>query len=71
MRYVMENIEAENLPGEMQRRGIPPRQRLSVVIETLDDSLTLAHLAESGGAFAFLAEEPDIYRESDLKRTNV
>ena len=71
MRYVMENIEAEKLPDEMQRRGIPPRQRLRVVVETLDNDLTLARVAEQGGAFAFLADEPDIYREADLKRPNV
>lgn len=71
MRYVMENIEAEKLPGEMKRRGIPPRQRLRVVVETLDNDLTLAHAADQGGAFAFLAEEPDLYREADIKRPNV
>jgi hypothetical protein len=71
MRYVMENIEAEKLPGEMKRRGIPPRQRLRVVVETLDDSFALATAAEQGGAFAFLAQEPDIYREADIKRPNV
>ncbi len=71
MRYVMENIEAEKLPGEMQRRGIPPRQRLRVVVETIDNNLPLAQMAEQGGALAFLADEPDIYREADLKRSNV
>jgi len=68
MRYVLENIEADKLPAEMQRRGIPPRQRLRVVVETLGDKLTLAEMAEHGGAFAFLANEPDIYSEADLKR---
>jgi hypothetical protein len=68
MRYVLENIEADKLPAEMQRRGIPPRQRLRVVVETLDDQLPLAEMAEHGGAFAFLANEPDIYSEADLKR---
>jgi hypothetical protein len=71
MRYVMENIEAENLPSEIKRRGIPPRQRLRVVVETLDSDLTLARAAQDGGAFAFLADEPDIYREADIKRPNV
>ena len=70
MRYVMENIEADEVPGEMKRRGIPPRQRLRVVVETLDDTLTLARAAEQGGAFAFLGEEPDIYREADIKPPN-
>jgi hypothetical protein len=71
MRYVLENIEAEKLSGEIQRRGISPRQRLRVVVETLDDQTSLASLVEQGGAFAFLAEEPDLYGEGDLKRRNV
>ena len=71
MRYVLENIEAEKLPGEMRRRGIPPHQRLRVVMETLDDDTPLAEIAEQGGAFAFLADEPDIYGEADIQRPNV
>ena len=39
MRYVMENIEAEKVAGEMKRRGIPPRQRLRVTVETLDEAI--------------------------------
>jgi hypothetical protein len=71
MRYVLENIEAERLPGEMQRRGISPGQRLRVVVETLDSDMPLAGIAEHGGAFAFLADEPDIYGEADIQRPNV
>lgn len=70
MRYVMENIDAEKLPAEMKRRGIPLRQRLRVVVETLDADLTLAQAAQDGGAFGFLAEEPDLYREADILRPN-
>jgi hypothetical protein len=66
MRYVLENIEAGKLPGEIERRGIPARQRLRVVVETLEEDLTLARAAEKGGAFAFLAEEPDLYSETDV-----
>jgi len=70
MRYVLENVEAENLPAEMKRRGIAPRQRLRVVVDTIDKDLPLAKAAEEGGAFAFLAEEPDLYSEADIKRPN-
>lgn len=66
MRYVLENIEAGKLPGEIARRGIPARQRLRVVVETLSDDLPLAEMAEKGGAFAFLAEEPDLYSDADV-----
>jgi hypothetical protein len=67
MRYVLNDIEAEKLPGEMKRRGIAPHQRLRVVVETIDTELPLAELAEQGGAFAFLADEPDLYDESDIR----
>ena len=67
MRYVLEDIEAGKIPGEIQRRGIPAKQRVRVVVETLDADLPLAHLAEEGGAFRFLEDEPDLYSEADIR----
>jgi hypothetical protein len=72
MRYVFENIEAAKLSGEIERGGITPRQRLRVVVETMEASdLPLAKLAQEGGAFDFLADEPDVYTLSDVKRRRV
>jgi hypothetical protein len=71
MRYVLEDIEAGKVPGEIQRRGIPARQRVRVVVETLDGDMPLARLAELGGAFDFLADEPDLYVEADIQPRNV
>ena len=68
MRYVLENIEAGRIPGEIQRRGIPAQQRVRVIVETLDGDLPLAQLAEEGGAFKFLLDEPDLYSEADIQR---
>jgi len=68
MRYILENIEAGRIPGEIQRRGIPAQQRVRVVVETLDEQLPLAKLADEGGAFKFLADEPDLYSEADIQR---
>ena len=67
MRYVLEDIEAGKIPGETQRRGIPARQRVRVVVETLEAYLPLAHLAEEGGAFKFLEDEPELYSEADIR----
>jgi hypothetical protein len=67
MRYVFEDIEAEKVSSEIQRRGVRPRQRVRVVLETLDEDISLALLAEKGGAFDFLADEPDLYSSADLK----
>lgn len=73
MRYVLDNIEAGTLPAEMTRRGIAPRQRVRVVVETLNEAsdLPLARMAELGGAFDFLADEPDLYGEADIRAPNV
>jgi len=70
MRYVLENIEIGKLSDEIERRGIAARQRARVVVETLDD-LPLAQMAEQGGAFDFLADEPDLYSEADIQPRNV
>ena len=67
MRYVLDDIEAERVPAEMERRGIAAKQRLRVVLETLDESLPLAQMAEEGGAFDFLNDEPELYSEADIR----
>ncbi|HTQ14596.1 MAG TPA: hypothetical protein VMH86_12040 [Rhizomicrobium sp.] len=69
MRYVPDDIEAAKLANEIARRGIGPRQRLRVTLETLDD-LPMARIAEEGRAFAFPADEPDLYTEADLRHRN-
>lgn len=69
MRYVLEKIAAGRISSEMERRGVPAGQPVRVVIDTLDDELPLAHLAEEGGAFRFLADEPDLYSEADIRRS--
>ena len=68
MRYVLEVIEAGKLPDEIARHGILPRQLVRVVVETVEDVLPLAHMAEEGRAFKFLADEPETYTEADIKR---
>jgi len=51
---------------------LPPKARLAVIV--LDDSDTAeVHLmADAGGAFDFLREEPDLYSDADVlaKRRN-
>lgn len=71
MRYVLENIEAGAVPSEMKRQGIALSQRVRVVVETLNDDMPLAKIAEQGGAFDFLADEPELYNEADIRSPNV
>jgi len=52
------------LPRNVQ---LPPRARLAVlVLEGGDAGLELETLADAGGAFDFLREEPDLYSDSDV-----
>lgn len=71
MRQVLENIEAEQVFTEMARRGIKPRQRVRVVFEEMDEDLPIARMAQEGGAFDWLKDEPDIYSLDDIKERNV
>jgi len=63
MRYVLEDVEVKDVSGEIERRGVKADRRVRVTVETLED-LPLAALAEKGRAFAFLADEPDLYSKS-------
>jgi hypothetical protein len=53
--------------NELQRRGIAPAHRLRVVVESIDAG-EASHTAinAAGGAFDWLAEEPDLYSDADL-----
>ena len=70
MRYVLENVEAGKLTEEVRRRGLPEHQRVRAVVETLND-LPLARTAQEGGAFNFVADEPDLYGEADIDRLSL
>jgi len=67
MREILNNIEAGKLSDELKRRGIPPRQRLRVIVESIDEeTLPMNAINEAGGAFSWLASEPDLYSDADL-----
>jgi hypothetical protein len=52
---------------ELRRRGIPPGQRLRVVVENIEaDEPSITAMNCAGGAFDWLAEEPDLYSDADL-----
>jgi hypothetical protein len=67
MRQILNDIEAAKVSDELQRRGVPPAQRLRVVVESIDAAEpSLTAINASGGAFDWLAEEPDLYSDADL-----
>jgi hypothetical protein len=67
MRQVLNDIEAGKVSDELRRRGISPAQRLRVLVETVEQAEpSLTAINAAGGAFEWLAEEPDIYSDADL-----
>jgi hypothetical protein len=67
MRQILDDVEAGKVTEELRRRGIPSAQRLRVVAESIEPeepSITAANA--EGGAFDWLAEEPDLYSDADL-----
>jgi hypothetical protein len=67
MRQILNDVEAGKVTDELRRRGIPSRQRLRVVVESIDtDEPSLTTMNAMGAAFDWLAEEPDLYSDADL-----
>jgi hypothetical protein len=61
------DIEAGQVSAELVHRGIPARTLVHVLVEVPDAAdLPMAALAQAGGAFDFLADEPDLYTDADL-----
>jgi hypothetical protein len=67
VRQILNDIEAGRVTAELRRRGIPARQRLRVVVESVEtDEPSITALNAAGGAFDWLAEEPELYSDADL-----
>ena len=62
------DAEAGQVSAELARRGIAAGTRVHVVVEVVEglDALPMAAIAQAGGAFAWLADEPDLYGDADL-----
>lgn len=67
MKQILNDIEAGRVTDELRRRGIPARQRLRVVVESIEtEEPAITALNTAGGAFDWLAEEPELYSDADL-----
>jgi hypothetical protein len=65
------DAEAGRVSHELALRGIAANTRVRVMVEVVDEAdLPMASLAQAGGAFAFLAEEPDLYTDADAIERN-
>lgn len=62
------DAEAGQVSAELVRRGVAPNARVHVLVEVVDgpDEPSMAALSQSGGAFNWLADEPDLYDDRDL-----
>ena len=64
------DIEAGQVSAELARRGTAAGSRVHVVVEVVSedtaDTLPMAAIAQAGGAFDWLADEPDPYAGADL-----
>jgi hypothetical protein len=69
MQRMTVETEAGRLSDELLRRGVAAR--VLAIVEVVDESdLPMAALAQAGGAFATLADEPDLYSDADLTDRN-
>lgn len=67
MRQILTDIEAGKLAEELRRRGIPPGQRLRVVVECIEaEEPSMTAMNAAGRAFDWLADEPELYSDADL-----
>lgn len=61
------DAEAGQVSAELSRRGIAAHARVHVLVEVMDqENLPMAAIAQAGGAFDWLADEPDLYTDADL-----
>jgi hypothetical protein len=65
------DAKAGEVSAELVRRGISADARVHALVEVVGEDADLppmAAVAEAGGAFDWLADEPDLYTDADLQR---
>ncbi len=61
------DVEAGQVSTELLRRGIASHRRVHAVVDLADEeALPMAALAQAGGAYDWLADEPELYSDADL-----
>lgn len=69
MQKITLDAGAGQVSAELARRGIAANTRVRVLVEVVyeqPDALPMAAIAQGGGAFDWLADEPDLYTDADL-----
>ena len=68
MRRIALDAKASEVSAELARRGIAADAHVHVLVEFEDGEAELppmAAVAQAGGAFDWLADEPDLYTDAD------
>jgi len=67
MQKITLDAEAGQVSAELACRGVAAYARVHVLVEVVgEDALPMAAIAQAGGAFDWLAGEPDLYTDADL-----
>ena len=68
MERIILDAEAGQVSAELARRGIAAETRVHVLVEVRDaeEEFSTAAIAQAGGAFDWLADEPELYSDADL-----
>jgi hypothetical protein len=67
MERIILDAEAGQVSTELARRGIAADTRVHVLVEVRGaEEFWAAAIAQAGGAFEWLAEEPELYSDADL-----
>lgn len=74
MHRITLDAKAGQVSAELARRGVTADTRVHVLVEVLSediDTLPMAAIAQAGGAFDWLGEEPDLYTDADLLQPRI
>jgi len=67
MKQIILDAEAGQVSAELSRQGVASNARVHALVEVIDDSeLPMGMLAQAGMGFNWLADEPDLYSDTDL-----
>jgi hypothetical protein len=67
MKRIILDSEAGQVSAELVRRGIAANAQVHVLVEVKGaGDVSTAAIAQAGGAFDWLADEPDLYTDADL-----
>ena len=68
MERIILDAEAGQVSAELARRGIAADTQVHVLVGVRDgeEEFSTAAIAQAGGAFDWLADEPELYSDADL-----